>query len=373
MKSTTVKFNTKAQPEFFRELRQRVNHYFTENNLSQKGNAKMIFKTIFMCALYFTPLVILLSGTITNVWIMMLMWVLMGLGMSGIGLSIMHDANHGAFSNNKKVNLFMGYLVNFLGAYHVNWILQHNVKHHTFTNIDGYDSDIENNFFRFAPQQPRKKLFKFQSLYAPLLYGLMTFFWFVFKDFQDIKKYQREGMLKRHGYNYRNQMIHLAFNKIWYGILTLVLPLIILPFAWWQIVLGFMLMHYVSGLTLALIFQPAHVLEETSFYEPDGTGSVENNWAIHQMKTTANFATSSKWFTWLIGGLNHQIEHHLFPNISHVHYPKIARIVENTAKEFNVPYYHHKTFAKALGSHFRLLHILGTGEYDKKLAKVKVQ
>lgn len=371
MKSSIVRFNTKAQPEFFRELRGRVNQYFQDNKISPKGNLNMVLKTVFMCILYFTPLIIILSGAVTTFWMSIVMWSLMGLGMAGIGLSVMHDANHGAYSTNKTVNNMMGYLVNFLGAFHVNWKMQHNVMHHSFTNIDGHDGDIDNAFFRFAPQQPNKKMFKYQKYYAPFLYGFMTIFWYVFKDFEDIRFYHKEGILKKHGYNFKNQVAHLVFNKIWYTVLTLVLPLIILPLPWWQVLIGFFLMFFISGLILALIFQPAHVLEETSFYKPDEKGSVENNWAIHQMKTTANFAMKSKWFTWLIGGLNYQVEHHLFPNICHVHYSKISKIVKETAAEYNVPYYHHKTFAKALGSHFRLLSDLGTGEYDLRVAKVK--
>jgi linoleoyl-CoA desaturase len=139
--------------------------------------------------------------------------------------------------------------------------------------------------------------------------------------------------------------------------------------AWWQILLGFLLMHFICGVILAFIFQPAHVIEETNFYKTTDEGSVENNWAIHQMHTTANFANNSKIFTWLIGGLNYQIEHHLFPNICHIHYGKISKIVKETAMEFNVPYHHHRTFFTALRSHFSLLHKLGTGSYDKALLK----
>ena len=160
----------------------------------------------------------------------------------------------------------------------------------------------------------------------------------------------------------------MTFNKTWYFALTLVLPIILIPLAWWQILIGYLIMHFICGLTLALIFQPAHVIEETDFYLPDETGSVENNWAIHQMHTTANFAYGSRLFSWFIGGLNYQIEHHLFPNICHVHYRKIAKIVKETANEFNVPYYQHRTFFGALRSHFSLLNALGTGKYDKKLA-----
>ena len=165
-------------------------------------------------------------------------------------------------------------------------------------------------------------------------------------------------------------MAEVTFNKIWYFALTLVLPLILVPVAWWIVLIGYLIMHFICGLILALIFQPAHVIEETDFYLPDDTGSVENNWAIHQIMTTANFANGSRWFSWLIGGLNFQIEHHLFPNVCHVHYKNIAKIVRETTTEFNLPYYQQKTFFGALKSHFTLLNALGTGKYDRELATV---
>ena len=98
-------------------------------------------------------------------------------------------------------------------------------------------------------------------------------------------------------------------------------------------------------------------------------GSLENNWAIHQMNTTANFGDRSMILSWYIGGLNYQIEHHLFPNICHVHYRKISKIVKETADEFKVPYLQHKTYFSALRSHLSLLHALGTGKYDRMMAK----
>lgn len=323
-----------------------------------------------MIALYFGPFGVLLSGAIDSFWIMMLLWIAMGFGMSGIGLSIMHDANHGAYSRKKYVNNILGYLINFLGAYHLNWKIQHNVLHHSFTNVDGHDEDISNKsgILRLTPNQERKKIVKYQAIYAPFLYCIMTLYWLISKDFGQLARYQKENLLSKQGKIFSLCMTEVVFNKIGYVVLTIVLPLIIISLPWWQVVIGFMTMQFICGLTLALIFQPAHVIEETDFYVPKADGSIENNWAIHQMRTTANFAGNSTFFTWFIGGLNFQIEHHLFPNICHVHYPKIAPIVKATALEYNVPYYQHKTFIGAIKSHFSLLHSLGTGEYDKKLA-----
>jgi len=362
-----VKFNMQDQPEFFKELRKKVNKHFKDNNISKYANFNMKLKTAFMLCLYFVPFVLILTGVVSSLWPVMLMWALMGLGMSGIGLAIMHDANHGSYSKNRKVNNTLGYLVNFLGAYHINWKIQHNVLHHSFTNVEGFDGDIANPVMRFSPNQKRKKIFRYQVFYAPFLYGIMTINWLISKDFERLAKYNKRKLLAGQGLTLKKALTHAIFNKTWYLALTVVLPMIVIALPWWQILLGFLLMQFICGLLLTLIFQPAHVIEETDFYVVDDSGSIENNWAIHQLRTTANFANGSVIFSWLVGGLNYQIEHHLFPHICHIHYRNISNIVKETAKEFNIPYYQHKTFFGAIKSHFSLLNQLGTGKYDRKL------
>ena len=364
----SIKFNLQEQTEFIKVLRTRVNDYFQENNKTRFANGQMVFKTIFMLALYFVPLVLMLTGVVSGLWPVMGMWVLMAFGMSGIGLSIMHDANHGAYSSNPWVNKTLGYMINFLGGYHVNWRIQHNVLHHSYTNIEGHDEDITTPVLRFSPNQKHRKIYRFQTLYAPFFYGIMSLYWLLAKDVMGVIRYNQKDLLKSQGRNLFNTLTEVIFNKVWYILLIVVLPMILVDVAWWQTLLGFLMMHFISGLLLALIFQSAHVIEETDFFEAGETGSMENHWAVHQLKTTANFAQRSRLFSWFIGGLNFQIEHHLFPNICHIHYKRISKIVEETAKEFNLPYYSHRTFYSALKSHFTLLHQLGTGKYDRNLA-----
>lgn len=361
MSLTTVRFNKLNQPEFFKELTKRVNQYFQQEERSKHANVEMIFKTVFMLSLYFVPLILMLSGVVTTLWPIMAMWVLMGFGLSGVGLSVMHDANHGAYSSNKRINQALGFTLNFLGGFPANWRIQHNVLHHSYTNIHGMDEDIDKGVLRLSPDQDAKPVYRFQVLYAPFLYGLLTIFWLVAKDFQQLSRYKKKGLLEGQGLTYGSALGQILLHKSWYLLLILVLPMILLPIAWWQTLLGFLLMHYIGGLILSFIFQAAHVLEETHFYTMDEQGSVENNWAIHQMHTTANFAKNSGFFSWFIGGLNYQIEHHLFPHICHIHYARISQIVKQTAAEYNVPYYEHRTFAGALRSHFKLLHELGKG------------
>jgi len=364
MATQGVKFKINDRPEFYRVLNKRVNQYFKEKNISKHANLNMKLKTVFMLTLYFTPLILLLSGTVTSFLWVTITWCVMGLGMAGIGLSVMHDANHGAYSDNKTVNSIVGFVINFVGGYHVNWKIQHNVLHHSFTNIHDHDEDIDKGVMRFSPNQERKPIFKFQLFYAPFLYGLMTIYWFLVKDFQLLVRYREKELLEGQGVTFGGALLQVLFHKSWYIFLTLVLPLMIVPLPWYQTIVGFFLMHFICGLILALIFQPAHVIEDTNFFKTDEEGSVENHWAIHQLKTTCNFANDSTFFSWFIGGLNFQIEHHLFPHICHVHYKGISKIVKSTAEEFDLPYYQHKTFYSAVKSHFTLLHLLGTGKYD---------
>ncbi len=363
MSKTIVRFNNRNNAEFIAALRNNVNQYFKENNISKFGNWNMYLKTTLMVSLYFIPLIAMISGLITSTPVMYVMWFIMSLGMAGIGLSVMHDANHGSYSKNKNVNNFFGWIVNFLGAYHINWKVQHNVLHHSFTNIEGHDEDITKPVMRFSPEQPYKKVFKYQAYYAPIFYGLLTIYWLIAKDIDQVLRYGKRNLLKGQNRTTRGAFIEIVGYKLVYIALTIVLPLLVLDIHWAHVILGFLMMQFLSGLILALIFQAAHVLEETNFYTPDENGgSMENNWAIHQLMTTSNFSTKNKVFTWLVGGLNHQVEHHLFPFICHVHYPKISKIVEKTATEHGIPYLQHATFIGALKSHFTLLNNLGKKE-----------
>ncbi|MEP2024957.1 MAG: acyl-CoA desaturase [Reichenbachiella sp.] len=359
MKKAVVRFNRTQETDFVTELRTRVNKHFTDNKISKFANTDMQLKTAFMLGLYLVPFAILVSGLVQSFWSMMILWSVMGLGMCGIGLSIMHDANHGAYSNKKSVNNVLGYLLNVIGSYHVTWKIQHNVLHHSSTNVHEYDEDLNNQILRFSPNQKRRNINKYQAFYAPFLYGLLSLYKTFSKDFEQISRFNKKKLLSAQGVTLNGAILQITLNKLLYLGATFLLPMLVLDLPWWQILIGFLTMHFICGIILALIFQSAHVLDSTQFYQADESGSIDNCWAIHQLNTTANFAKKGKLFSWLIGGLNYQVEHHLFPNICHVHYQHISHIVSRTAKEFNVHYHEFPTFLDAIKSHFRMLHILG--------------
>lgn len=349
-----------AKSDFFTTVNQRVNEYFKSNNISRYGNGWMVLKSAFMYALYFTPFVLMLAGVVTSPWVMLALCLLMGVGLAGIGLSIMHDANHGGYSNKPWLNNLMGYSLNLVGGNAFNWKVQHNVLHHTYTNIHDVDEDISpRGVLRMCPHGEWKFFHRFQHLYAWFFYGLMTLVWIVFKDFGRLMKYQREGLVKKQRANIGREWAILILTKLFYFAYIVVLPLALLPIAWWQLLIGFVAMHYVAGFILAVIFQPAHVIDGTEYPLPDDEGKMENSWAVHQMHTTTNFANNNRILSWYVGGLNYQVEHHLFPNICHVHYRKISHIVKYTAEEFGVPYKSEPTFIGALIGHAKLLKQLG--------------
>lgn len=346
----------KTQRDFTETLNRRVNTYFTDNGISRHGNSEMFIKTICMFGLYFIPYALIISGIVSNVWVSFALVIVMSIGLAGIGLSIMHDANHGAYSNKPWINTLLGYSLNMVGASAFNWKLQHNVLHHTYTNVHDADEDISSRgVLRMTPHTPWKYIHKFQVIYAWVLYGLMTIVWMLFKDFARIIKYQKAGLVKTQRADIRQEWGILIVTKLIYVSYIFIIPLLFTPFAWWQILLGFLTMHYIAGFLLAIIFQPAHVIDGTEFPLPDDDNQLENNWAIHQLHTTTNFANKSRWFTWYVGGLNFQIEHHLFPNVCHVHYRKISSIVKNTAEEFGLPYKNARTFIDALAGHAQIL------------------
>jgi linoleoyl-CoA desaturase len=320
----------------------------------------MVIKTIFMFSLYFIPYGLILSEAVTGTLGLVTLVVIMGFGLAGIGLSVMHDANHGAYSKNSWVNTLVGYSLNLVGANAFNWKMQHNVLHHSYTNIHEEDEDISpRGVLRLSPETKWKPLHRYQFIYAWFLYGLMTIVWMVFKDFVRIIRYQKNGMAKKQNANIGREWLILLGSKCLYIGYIFVLPVLITSLSWVQVLLGIFIMQYIAGFMLAIIFQPAHVVEGTEYPMPDSDRNMETNWAIHQLLTTTNFANSSRWFSWYVGGLNFQIEHHLFPNICHVHYSRIAHIVKDTAHEFGLPYKTKKTFLDAIIGHARILQALG--------------
>lgn len=355
----TIKFvDPNKGRAFTTSLRKNVHDYFKDNNISTKGNYKMILKSVVMLSLYLLPFILILTLPVSG-WVAILLFSLMGFGMAGIGMNVMHDAAHSSFSKHSWLNKLFSFTMYIIGGNIFNWKIQHNVLHHTFTNIGGYDEDIEpKGYIRMSHASPIKKIHRFQHIYAFLLYCFMSSSRLI-SEFKQLLRYNRSGLTKQQGRSPRKEMLKLIVSKIIYLFVIIGLPLLITDLPWWLIVSGFILVHAIAGLVMGIVFQMAHVVEETTQPAANDDGEILREWTIHELETTANFARKSRWFGWCIGGLNFQIEHHLFPNICHIHYPLIAPIVERTALEYGLTYNENTTFFNAIGSHIRMLRTLG--------------
>jgi linoleoyl-CoA desaturase len=332
----TPKFRNLNRSNFHQELKRRVNNYFEQNSISATGNWSLYFKAILFWTLYITLYFHVVFFTPDNNWIALVECLLMGGLTAAIGFNVMHDGGHGSFSKSKFWNKIAAYSVNALGASGIMWNNKHNIIHHTYTNIDGVDDDIEiKPMLRMCETQKKYKIHKYQHIYVWFLYTLLLIIWVFMTDY---KKYfsKKVGVVP---IKKMSAFEHFAFwfAKVGYLVMMVILPIYMVGFVNWLV--GFLVLSMFAGFVLSIVFQLAHTVEHTNFPEPiAGTNDIENEWAIHQLETTANFATNNKLISWLVGGLNFQIEHHLFPRISHVHYPQISKIIKETCAEFNVKY-----------------------------------
>ncbi len=349
----SVKIHFPGKNTFYKELRSRINAYFNETGQSPTGGKKLAVKSIIILSMaVFSYLYLVFWSTS---WVETLIFsFILAQSFALIGFNIMHDSVHGSFSRSRKLNTLMGYTMDFLGGNARLWYHKHNILHHTYTNIAGMDTDIEtNNLLRMSPHQPWRPWHRFQLLYAFPAYSLLTISMVLFTDFQKfingrIGRYK----LPRAG---AGESFRFWLTKAVYFFYALVLPMFF--HQWWVVLAVFFLVHLILGFTFSIVFQLAHTMEDNHFPEPDPvSGALENEWAIHQIETTANFATHSKFLYWYIGGLNFQIEHHLFAKISHVHYPQISKIVRETCEEFGVKYVHYSNMFSAVLTHIRFLY-----------------
>lgn len=351
------KFQSAEKSEFSRVLRARVNTYFKEKGISTYANTGMIIRTVLLIVGWLGVYFYLVFGGLP-LWASYLMWPLLGAMIALVSVNISHDAIHGAYTKKKWLKDLLTLTFNINGASAYMWKISHNHAHHNYTNIHGHDEDVNpGDVMRIAPNAPLLPAHKYQHIYGFLLYTLATLSWVLIKDYKQffenkINNYENKKHPKR-------EYFFLFFYKLINYSLYIVIPIIMMPYSWGHIVVGFLMMHAVSGFYLAIIFMLAHAVEEVHFPLPDEKGIVNDDWVIHQMHTTANFSSQSKLASFFTGGLNQQIEHHLFANICSVHYLELSKIVKRTSAEFGVPYYDIPTFWHAIRSHYRFLLKLG--------------
>ncbi|HXD76681.1 MAG TPA: acyl-CoA desaturase [Puia sp.] len=330
--------------------------HFEQFGMKKTGNIRLYGKSIVLLAtavclygaLLFVPMAPLVRA---------LSSLFFGFVLACIGFNIMHDANHGSYSSRTWINETMGLTLNALGGNSFIWKQKHNIIHHTYTNIDGMDDDIAKSpFIRMCSSQRWVPAHRWQHLYTPVLYALSSMIWILFQDFE---KYFGKKVGGRPLTNMSASQ-HVIFwtSKIFYLMFYVAIPLFLLGGKSW--LLFFLCMHLGLGFTLSIVFQLAHVVEETKFERVNGDAvQIADEWAVHQVLTTANFSPDNRIVSWFAGGLNYQIEHHLFPRISHIHYPALSRIVQAECAAFHLPYNTLPTLRAAVFSHFRFIRALG--------------
>lgn len=341
---------------FYQSVKKSVDSYFQSKKLRKSGNWKLYLKAYILIPLAIGLYVYLLLGSYHSV-IGLLLAALLGLCLVCIAFNVMHDACHGSYSRRKWVNEFMGLSMNALGSNAFIWKIKHNVIHHTYTNIDGVDDDLANSFLiRMCSTQRWRPMHRFQFIYVYFLYAISTINWMWGTDF--VKYFSRKiHNTPINHFGLREDIIFWS-SKLLYLFFYVAVPVYCVGWQGW--LAGFLVVHMVMGLALSIVFQLAHVVEKTAFeYAGDMPKVIPTEWAAHEVKTTADFAPDNKVISWLVGGLNFQIEHHLFPQVSHVHYPALSKIVRQQCELFGLPYHYYPTMREAVASHVRVMRRLG--------------
>ncbi len=343
---------------FSKELEQRVDAYFAESGRSRRDLPRMYAKTAVILS-WFVGSWAMLVFVAASAWSGVLCAVSLGLAIAAVGMSIQHDANHGGYSRRGWVNRLFGATLDVMGVCSFIWRPKHNIAHHTFTNVEGVDYDLDfGGLARLSPEQPRRAWHRHQHFYLWFLYGFLLPKWVFFDDWVIVKR----GLIGVHKLPppSRRAMVSFAIWKVVFVGWAIVVPALLHPL--WQVLVFHAIAAFTLGATLGTMFQLAHCVGTAEFPAlPTAGERMERDWAEHQLATTVDFAPRSALLTWFCGGLNFQVEHHLFPKICHLHYPALARIVAEVAREHGLRHRVHTTFAEALGAHFDHIRALGRG------------
>ena len=350
----SVRFGTRSA--FHEALKRGVARHFAATGRSPRGDGRMWRKTAVMLGWAAGSYLALVFGD-PAAWERVLLAASLGLAMAGIGFGVMHDANHGSYARSPRANRALGLTLDLIGGSSYMWRHKHNVLHHTYTNIAPLDVDLGGSaLLRFSPEQPHRPVMRLQHLYVWALYALYPLGWWLVDDFHRLLT----GRIGGHAIprpRARDVAALLAGKAVFLG-WALVVPLVVHPT--WRVVPLAAVTVATLGVTLALVFQLAHCVGEADFHDARA-GLPVRDWAAHQVTTTVDFARGNRLLGWYLGGLNFQVEHHLFPKVCHVHYPALSAIVEATCAAYGVRYTAQPSLRAAVAANVRWLRRLGEG------------
>lgn len=355
-----AKYLERNNTDFYLTLRRRIREYFKDQGTTKYANTLMVVKTIFWIGLFWACYFLILFGEFSKP-IMLLLAMVFGFAMLCISLNVGHDASHNSYSRNRKLNRVLSYVFEMIGASSYLWDIMHNKSHHSYINVHVSDVAIDADpFLRLSYDAPRRSIHRFQHIYGLFVYGLATLFWVVWKDFKYIMR-PRIGQDEVSGHP-TSVWISIFITKIVYFTYMMVIPLMVLDISFGEWLLTFVLIHFVMGITLALTFQTTHAVEETLPPRIDDDRNIHNSWAVHTLEATSDYQPDSFILNWCFGGLNTHVAHHMFPDVCHIHYPAITRIIRATAEEYGMRYVENKNMLSALISHLKHLRNLGREE-----------
>ena len=341
---------------FPKVLRRRLDNFFTDQKLTHKADRAMWVKIAVGLAVLVSTWVALYALKADS-WKFVALYLLGGLAQTFLLLNIAHDSNHNAISPRPRVNKTLNYVFDLCGISSYMWRILHHRGHHSCINLHGEDDALSGRgLFRFTPYESRAPWHRFQHIYALIFYAMFSLDYVFFRDFKSFF-FPSHDYLKRTSHSLREYAILIA-GKAFYLTYMLVLPVIVLGKSPLLVAGAFVLVHLFVGLAVTLVFQTTHTIDSTYF--PTDRGEFDNG-VYHIFATTADYATENGLVSWLAGGLNHHIVHHLCPFVCHTHYAPLTRIVKQTAEEFGVPYRQHPTMTQAIRHHLILLKQLGNG------------
>lgn len=371
LRCSSLQYSEAGNELFYSTLKERVEAYFVKHKVNRRFHPHMLPKSLLVIAGYLLFYYLTFFGP-PSFALSFLFALAMGYFAAQIGLSIQHDANHGAYSDVHWLGYLMSTSLDFVGASSFMWRQQHVVGHHSFTNVENYDPDIrvkDPDVRRVTYKQPIQKYHSFQHIYLGALYGLLALKGVLVDDFA-------AALTGSIGPVKIPKMTTLEFGVFIGGKILYTLYMFVLPsfFSHHNVSIRailYIVSQLVCGWTLAFLFQLAHVVPEAAFPVvdlSDGQPKLHQGWAAMQVRTTTNFCTNSMLWTHLSGGLNFQIEHHLFPSVCHLYYPSIHPIVKATCKDFNVPYHSYPSFWTALKAHLLHLKNVGSENFEFRLS-----
>jgi linoleoyl-CoA desaturase len=338
---------------FPKVLRRRLDRFFADGNISPKAD-RMMWTKIAAGLTVLAGSWIAIYAFRPGAWKFAGLYFVGGLAQTFLLLNIAHDSNHNAISSHPTVNKTLNYVFDVCGISSYMWRILHHRGHHSCVNVHGEDDALTGRgILRFTPHEPHRPMQKFQHIYVLFLYALFSLDYVFVRDFECFFFPSHDYLKAKHPVK---EYFILFAGKAFYLSYMLVLPVVLLHMPILLVLGAFLLVHLVVGLSVSLVFQTTHTVDSTYF--PQGRGEFENG-VYHIFATTADYATTNPVVSWLAGGLNHHIVHHLCPFVCHTHYAPLTQIVKETADEFGVPYRQHPTMTRAIWHHLVLLKQLG--------------